>query len=239
MPSLTDLLAGNVMGEADYLSQDPFFTAGRGISQIQTGAPRNNAEAFLLPLLQNTAAGALAGYGRGQANQQSFLDTQARFAPQIEMEKMLAGQEGYTPNPFLAPLLSEEMPEGFTMKQAAQMNLMSMLQQQQQLETAAKKQELINEALVKSSPEFLAAERLSAEAKAGGTLAGQSGGLALPPGMTPGDIVGEVQKTSNLGKSLEYVDSVVATERQRPARLVNISDFQMQRNKLSMLSARQ
>ncbi len=99
----TDLfssLAGGLGDEAYYLSQDPFFNAGRSVSGWQY-QPTTNAEAMWMPALQGLLAGSLSGYGKEQARQQAFED--------------------YSSNPLLAALAgetykAESAPEDWTIR---------------------------------------------------------------------------------------------------------------------------
>ncbi len=47
------------------LANDPFFVSGVGLQRQQI-APRNNTEAFLIPILQGLGSGTLQGIGRSR-----------------------------------------------------------------------------------------------------------------------------------------------------------------------------
>lgn len=99
MVDITQLLAGSMQDENDYLAQSPYFLGGVNLAKQQV-APRNNTEAFLLPLLQGLGSGALMGYGRKQAQDEAFKE--------------------YKSSPFLSTLSgyqTEERPENWTPKQ--------------------------------------------------------------------------------------------------------------------------
>mgnify|MGYP000913947023 FL=1 len=99
MVDITQLLAGSMQDENDYLAQSPFFLGGVNLAKQQV-APRNNTEAFLLPLLQGLGSGVLMGYGRKEAQDEAFKE--------------------YKSSPFLSALSgyqTEERPENWTPRQ--------------------------------------------------------------------------------------------------------------------------
>jgi len=195
---LAALLAGTGSLEQAYINQDPFYQAGKGIAQIQFGAPRNNTEAFLMPFLQNTAAGGLAGYGRQNAMQTGYQD----------ISKMLSGMS-YKPTSTIAgvdesgaatqvPLQYglESAPEGFSLKTGLQDLLMANTQRQAQIEAAAKKQEITDKLAIESSPLALDALTKQELAKASGKRQGEG----------VGDLKADIQNASQIEKSLNFID---------------------------------
>jgi hypothetical protein len=128
MASIYDLLAGNVQSEQDYLAQDPYYASGRGILGIQA-QPTNSTEAWIGPLLQGLAGGGLMGLGKQNAAQSAFSDARSSpfLAPLLAGEKEASMLPDYTANSYLAPYLQDEMPEGFTPKQAKADQIMALL----------------------------------------------------------------------------------------------------------------
>lgn len=131
MASIYDLLAGNVGGNAEYYSADPYYIAGRGILGLQA-KPTNSTEAFLGPILQGLAGGGLMGYGQSSAADQAFLDAKnsISIAPLLQAEQSFTGPrpEGYEADPLIAKYLGAEAPEGFTPNIAKADQLRALLQ---------------------------------------------------------------------------------------------------------------
>jgi hypothetical protein len=198
---ITALLTGGNM-EGLYNNQDPFYNAGKAISQSQFAAPTNNTEAFLLPFLQQSLGGALGGYGRYNANQTAYSD----------ISKMLGGMSypgavtssvndlGETVE---TPMYGQETaPEGWSSKVGIQDLLLANAAQNAQIEAKAKKAEalsLLDSDMAKAKAEY---ERQVAQGTAQGKAAGEGG-------FNNSDIKGDLGIKSSVDESLAYVDSVI------------------------------
>lgn len=167
------LTGGGNSLEQQYQAADPFYQAGRGISQVQFGAPRNNTEAFLMPFLQGSAAGGLAGYGKSQANETAYQDISKMLGGlgynDVEDAALRAALEG-AEGPVQSMYGQESAPEGFTIKGAMPDIALALSNKQAQQEAAAKKAEIVGELLAKSSDEALEATRKIEKAKLDATL---------------------------------------------------------------------
>lgn len=131
------LLAQQMPSESDYLGSNPFYNAGRGISQIQV-QPRTSSEAIWQPMLQGLLAGGIGGYGQRQARQSQFADTQAN--PFIKSQ--LSNPSALEMNPGLSAYLSETAPESWSPKQARTDVMTSLLMAQNLQEQQAKNAEI-------------------------------------------------------------------------------------------------
>lgn len=169
---LMSLLTNNGI-EQQYQQADPWYQAGRGISQIQMGAPRDNTEAFLMPFLQQSLAGGLAGYGKSQANETAYQDISKMLGGlgynDVEDAGLRAALEG-AEGPVQSMYGQAEAPEGFTIKGAMPDIALALSNKQAQQEAAAKKAEIVGELLAKSSDEALEATRKIEKAKLDATL---------------------------------------------------------------------
>lgn len=119
MPGLYEALLGTVGNENDYLAQDPYYGAARQIASFQPTAPRNNTEAFLMPLLQTGISTALAGYGKRNALDEMYGDTRSVLSsmPGLSSSIMQQGAESESPaSQLLSAYAVEDRPEGWTAK---------------------------------------------------------------------------------------------------------------------------
>lgn len=179
MASIYDLLAGNVPSEQDYLANDPYYIAGRGVLGIQA-KPTTSAEAWIGPLLQGLAGGGLMGLGKTNAAQSAFSDarTSPFLAPLLAAETQASALPDYSANSFLAPYLQEEMPEGFTPKQAKADQIMALLLADQNQELAVEKLKQkadMQKALLPYSQIAIEAAGEKAKVEAAGKEAGEGG----------------------------------------------------------------
>lgn len=173
---LVALLTGNNNLENQYLQNDPWFGAARGIAQTQLAAPTNNTEAFLLPFLQQSLAGGMAGYGRNSAAQSAYKD----------FSSALKGV-GYQPSPIADALAGDqiqygldEMPDNFSIKAGTPDLLLAMAQQNAKQEAAQKLLEQKQKLELESSPEYLKNLGLQEKFKASGKAIGER----IPGGLT-------------------------------------------------------
>ena len=173
---LAAYLAGGNNLEQMYQAQDPFMQAARGIAQVQYSAPRSNAEAFLLPFLQNSIAGGFSGYGKSNAKQTAYGDISSMlggmgYQPENNvLRSALEGAEGP-----VQPMYGQELaPEGWSTKIGMQDLLLANSAQQAQLEAAAKKQEIIDKFTVESSQPYLDMIQGQEQSKARGKLLGET-----------------------------------------------------------------
>ena len=208
---------GNAL-EQQYQAADPWYQAGRGISQVQFGAPRDSTEAFLMPFLQNSLAGGLTGYGKSQANETAYGD----------ISKMLGGlgYESPTSDPYamaakagsIEELLGSdaisspmqyglaEAPEGFTIKGAMPDIALALSNKQAQQEAAAKKAEILDKLKIESSPEALEAARLIEQNKASGKKSGEGTSAAIPAA-----IMGEVADQAGIVEEARAISAGLRT----------------------------
>lgn len=145
MTSIYDFLLADTL-KKDYYADDPFYSTGRNILQIQAPAARNNTEAFLMPFLQNIIGGTLVGYGKSQAEDAAFqaakespyiapfLKEQSEFIGPRSPEEMAALEA----NP-LYKYLAEEAPENFT-PEVAKLDTVQGILQKQNIEEYLQKQ---------------------------------------------------------------------------------------------------
>lgn len=200
---LTALLSGGNM-EGLYNNQDPFYSAGKAISQLQLAPSNNNTEAFLLPFLQQAGAGALGGYGRYNANQTAYQDISKMLTGMNYQPTALSAALGDTGEAAEIPLYGQETaPEGWSPKVGLQHLLLANRAQEAQIEAQAKKAA----ALAEFAPEVAAAksafEMKVEEGKARGKAAGEGG-------FNNADIKGDIGTKSSVDESLAYVDQVIA-----------------------------
>jgi hypothetical protein len=187
---LASLLSGNNL-DTLYRNDDPYYQAARGIAGIQTTAPRSNTEAFLLPFLQNTLAGGLAGYGKENARQTQYQDISSMlgsmgYQPSSAKDPYaMAAEAGSIANLLGSDDISSSMygqavaPEGFSGKIGMADLLLATSQKQAEQEAAAKYQELQDKLNIESSQPYLEMIRKQEEAKASGKSSGERviGGL--------------------------------------------------------------
>lgn len=133
--SILSALMGGVGDENTYIAQNPWAQAGRGIAGIQTAAPRNNTEAFLMPFLQSSLAGALSGYGKNQAQQAQYGDLR-----NLVQSPLLADALAEDPN-LTAMFTAEDRPADFSAKAAKNELLLAALKQEGIDQFERKKQE--------------------------------------------------------------------------------------------------
>lgn len=181
---LASLLSGNNL-DTLYRNDDPYYQAARGIAGIQTTAPRSNTEAFLLPFLQNTLAGGLAGYGKENARQTQYQDISSMlssmgYQPSSAKDPYaMAAEAGSIANLLGSDDISSSMygqavaPEGFSGKIGMADLLLATSQKQAEQEAAAKYQELQDKLNIESSQPYLEMIRKQEEAKASGKTAGE------------------------------------------------------------------
>ncbi len=172
MADLMSLLMQAVGGENDYLAKDPWYTTGAGLAKAQLPAPQDNAQAFLMPILQGLVSGGMAGYGKKNALEAQFdaykksplmgalTDNMGPVASGDVYGKMMTyGQE--------------DAPKGWTPTVGLQDILLGASGIQAQQEAKAKIQELKDEVQFKSTPEYLQQVTAEKEAAAKGTAAGE------------------------------------------------------------------
>jgi hypothetical protein len=180
MASVLDYLAQAAPSQEDYLASNPLFSAGRGISQIQL-QPTTNSEAIWQPLLQGLLAGGLGGFGQRQARDSQFQDTKA--SPFIASQ--LKDPAALEVNPSLKAYLSESAPESWSPRQAKTDMLSALLTQQNMQDQQAKKAD--QQAALELELNKLRDPRIIAA-------------KALPS---------ELQTTSDLSQSLQFVDKAI------------------------------
>lgn len=105
---MTDSLMNALLGQSasQGLANDPFFVSGIGLQRQQI-APRNNTEAFLIPILQGLGSGTLQSIGRSRVAgamasnpliealkiDRSTLDTSDPFKVENVLSQALLGQQ--------------------------------------------------------------------------------------------------------------------------------------------------
>lgn len=157
MATILDLLAQGTPSESDYLADNPFMMAGRGLSQIQV-QPRTSSEAWWMPAVQGGLSGLLGGYGRASARDSQFQDTKVN--PLITAQ--LKDPSALEANLSLAAYLSESAPESWSPRQAKTDVLSALLTQQAVQDQQAEKAKLAAQLKAKieerTNPELQAAE---------------------------------------------------------------------------------
>jgi len=194
--------------EQQYLAQDPWFGAARNVAQTQYAPPRNDAEAFLLPFLQNSISGVMAGYGRENARNTAYQDISKMLGGTSYKPSSLVKQLGPDGIETEVPLQYglEEAPEGFSIKTGLQDLLLANSAQQAQIEAAAKAQELKDKLAIESSQPYLESIRQQELAKAEGKAQGErvQGGLTTDQQLKlETDITNKLSTGSEAQKVLE------------------------------------
>lgn len=146
LDQLYQLRAANIGSENDYLLQDPWFTGGRSLAQSNWGAgARNDAEAFVLPLLQGILSGSMTGMGRQNARQDMYSDIRSMLAGDTNIGPVASGSE-YAKDLLGSALAGEyaspTMPEGWTGKQGRDDLLQALIGQAQLQEQEDKKEQM-------------------------------------------------------------------------------------------------
>lgn len=208
MGSIWDILSSDAQDQTYYDQRDPFYRAGASVLNTPMPAARTNSEAFLLPLLQGLAGGAMISYGKDQAQQtayDAYRGSPLLAALQPKNIGPIADGAAYGAALEL-PYASPDAPEGWTAKQGKTDTLLAALTRQSEDEKAQKRAELQAQFDFNFSPAMIKAE---AE-KAGAIEAAKQGAGGMIPGVPAkfqGDAVKEKTAQEGLTQSLDFIDS--------------------------------
>lgn len=215
--SILDYLLKDSSQDA-YLARDPFYNAARGISQVQIAPSSSNVESFLLPFLQQTAAGAMAGYGKSRAKESQYQDVSNILrgmgyqspASSLQRDLQLAqGMENPIGNLFSNESVFNPMeyglesaPVGYSPNIGMTDLLLATSQEQAKQEAAAKTQALYDQFELENSLPFQEKIKREERLKAEGKKAGEGG-------FNSADIKTDIGLKASVEESLDYVDKVI------------------------------
>lgn len=207
--TLLSALMGGVGDESDYLAKDPFALAGRSVGTWNMPAPKNNSEAWLMPIIQGGLMGALGGYGRSQAQQAQYGDMQS-----LVQSPLLAG--ALAQDPELSAMFSgEERPDNFSSKAAKNELLLAALKQTGIDEYERKKQDTADELKAKvdlaTNPQILDAEVEKARRIAEASKAKDDSGLVGIPKALQGEAVKEITTRAVKKETDSFIDDQFKT----------------------------
>lgn len=150
---LYTLLAQSLGDENKYLSESPYIAGAKSIMGADIPRARTNVEAIAIPIVQQIAAGLMAGYGKQSATEKAYDDyrtnpllasmTEANIPSMPETSGIGPVADSETYQSALAHSLyaGEDAPDGWTPAQGRTDLLKALITQESQQEIAQKRAE--------------------------------------------------------------------------------------------------
>ncbi len=141
MAGLYEALIGSYGGQDDYLAEDPWYISGANIARNPLPKATSNSEAMWGPMLQGLLSGTLMGYGKQNAYESAF--DAAKKSPLLNAFTQNVGPVA-DPTVYgkMLTYSGEDMPEGWTPKQAQGDLIFAALTEQNKKEEEQKKDEI-------------------------------------------------------------------------------------------------